>query len=87
MTPDLPFFSGKSNKFKGRAPNTTDCEARQSTADGTESKVISITEKFNNSEAVIIFFSICLLTLGFCSLFEDPHAKCYFATTEGFQIT
>ena len=49
--------------------------------------MISITEKFNNSEAVIIFFSICLLTLGFCSLFVDPHAKCYFATTEGFEIT
>ena len=47
--------------------------------------MISITEKFNNSEAVIIFFSICLLTLGFCSLFVDPHAKCYFATTEGLE--
>ena len=44
-------------------------------------------KKFTNSEAVIIFFSICLLTLGFCSLFVDPHAKCYFATTEGFEIT
>ncbi|XP_073256322.1 uncharacterized protein [Porites lutea] len=37
--PDLPFFTGKSNKVKGRAPNTTDCEARNSTADGVESKI------------------------------------------------
>ena len=40
--PDLPFITGKSNKVKGRAPNTTDCKARHSTADGAESKVISI---------------------------------------------